>query len=173
MRGWLNIAYPADSSTIWCIHSIHCELHALFSLYALANSVHVYDCIRTLYTIIITQFERKVIPYPTTHHNPSPLSLRAQSDKELYNDLTVEEVNWSSLSYEMVGVRGIEITVFREFKSPPITSFNFERTKLLMFLHNYNNYVVSFCLVVVPTTTTDQCTWAHAWIPISWLINCS
>ena len=33
--GWLNIVYLADSSVIWCIHSTHCKLHALFSLYAL------------------------------------------------------------------------------------------------------------------------------------------
>ncbi len=43
VRSWLNIAYPADSSTIWCIHSIHCELHALFSLYALDGIIHVRD----------------------------------------------------------------------------------------------------------------------------------
>ncbi len=35
MDCWLN---PADSSIIRCIHSIHCELHALFSLYALDNT---------------------------------------------------------------------------------------------------------------------------------------
>ena len=41
---------------------------------------------------------------PTTYHNSSPFPLRALSDEELYSDNTVEEVNWSSLSYEMVGV---------------------------------------------------------------------
>ena len=33
--GWLNIAYPADSSDAYQSICIHCELHALFSLYAL------------------------------------------------------------------------------------------------------------------------------------------
>ncbi len=41
---WLN---PADSSIIRRIHSIHCKLHALFSLYALDKLIRVYNLLHS------------------------------------------------------------------------------------------------------------------------------
>ncbi len=68
VRGWLNIAYPADSSTIWYTLRVACPLLFIRPWYYLLTCC-IFACTETLATqIIYTSALHTPPPHPHTHY---------------------------------------------------------------------------------------------------------